>query len=114
MRARRVFIHIGRASHSVLLPDSYNPEKLQLLSNINLCKVINVISLFVLAYFEVSLGGVKQIPYLLHINFENRDLEFKLYVFWRFFNRLKQVLDLSYKIFTILGMIPRLSFSLRS
>lgn len=114
MRTRRVFIHISRTSHSIFLTDSYDPEKLHLLSNIDFSKVINIITLLVLAYFQVSLGRVKQISYLFHIDFKDRDLELELYVFWRFFNSLEQVLNLSYEGFTILGMIPRLSFSLRS
>ncbi len=69
-----MFIHISRASHSVFLSDGDYPEKLQFLSNINFCKVINIISLLVLAYLKVLLGGIKKISYLLHINLEYRHL----------------------------------------
>lgn len=78
MGARGVLIHICRAGHSIFLADSNDPKKLQLLSHVNFSEVINVISLFVLAYFKVSLGRVKQISYLFHVNFEDRDLQFEL------------------------------------
>lgn len=114
MGAGRVFIHVCGTCHSIFLPDRNYTEKLQFLPHINFCEVFNVIPLLTLPDLEITLRRIEQISNLFHIDFKDRHLQLEFHVFWWFFNGSKQVFNLYKRILTILGIIPRLSFSERS
>ena len=110
-----MLVHVGGASDPVLLPVRDDPRQLVLVANVHLGDILNVAAFLVLSDLEIVLAYVEQVPYFLHVELEYRQLYLELDRFRTLFDGLEKSVDLSaYDSCTIRGIIPLLSFSLKS
>lgn len=81
MRAGGQRIHIGHTGGPILLPQMDELVQLHLVGNVGFSQVLHIRSrALVLPDLEVYFADVQEIPYFLHVEFEDGDLEFELQV----------------------------------